>query len=52
MYRKDLKELTGISVASAAKPNKVRNITTDVLLKICKALDYNIEDIIEIIEEN
>ena len=51
MYRKDLQELTGISAASIAKLGKGGNITTDVLLKICEALDCNVEDIIETIEE-
>lgn len=52
MYRKDLQELTGISAASIAKLGKGGNITTDVLLKICEALDCNVEDIIETIEED
>lgn len=51
MYRKDLHELAGISAASIAKLGKGGNITTDVLLKICEALDCNVEDIIETIEE-
>ncbi|WP_298648155.1 helix-turn-helix transcriptional regulator [uncultured Granulicatella sp.] len=50
MYRKDLQELAGISAASIAKLGKGGNITTDVLLKICEALDCNVEDIIETIE--
>ncbi|CAC9932263.1 hypothetical protein PEPCOX59622_01035 [Aedoeadaptatus coxii] len=52
MYRKDLQELAGISAASIAKLGKGGNITTDVLLKICEALDCNLEDIIETIEED
>ena len=52
MYRKDLQELAGISVASIAKLAKGRNITTDVLLKICEALNCNVEDIIETIEKD
>lgn len=51
MYRKDLQELAGISAASIAKLGKGGNITTDVLLKICEALDCNVENIIETIEE-
>lgn len=51
MYHKDLQELAGISAASIAKLGKGGNITTDVLLKICDALDCNLEDIIETIEE-
>lgn len=51
MYRKDLQELAGISAASIAKLGKSENITTDVLLKICEALDCKLEDIIETIKE-
>lgn len=50
MYRKDLQELAEISPASIAKLSKGGNINTDVLLKICEALDCNLEDIIETIE--
>ena len=36
-----------ISPASIAKLGKGKNITTDVLLRICDALDCDIEDILE-----
>lgn len=51
MQRKDLQEAAGISSASIAKLGKGANITTDVLLKICKTLDCHIEDILETIDE-
>lgn len=51
MNKQDLKELSGVSAASIAKLGKGENITTDVLLKICKALDCNISDIMESINE-
>lgn len=51
MNKQDLKERSGISTASIAKLGKGDNITTAVLLKICKALDCGINDIMEIIEE-
>ena len=51
MNRQDLKEKAGISAASIAKLGKGENITTDVLLKICKAMDCKIEDILETIVE-
>jgi len=34
-----------------AKLGKGENMTTDVLVKICKALDCDISDIVEIVEE-
>jgi len=49
MKRKDLQEVAGISSASIAKLGKGENITTDVLIKICEALDCRIEDILETI---
>ncbi|NLK52993.1 MAG: helix-turn-helix transcriptional regulator [Syntrophomonadaceae bacterium] len=51
MLKKDLREAAGISTASMAKLGKGENVTTDVLVKICKALDCNISDIVEIVEE-
>lgn len=52
MTKKELRERSGISTASLAKLGKGQNITTDVLLKICKALNCNINEIIESIPEN
>jgi DNA-binding Xre family transcriptional regulator len=51
MNKQDLKELCGVSAASIAKLGKGENITTDVLLKICKALNCRLEDILETIED-
>jgi DNA-binding Xre family transcriptional regulator len=48
MNRKDLRLRAGISTASIAKLGKGMNITTAVLLKICRALDCDITDIMEI----
>ena len=47
MQKRDLQEKAGISSASIAKLGKGENITTDILLKICDALDCNLEDIME-----
>lgn len=53
MNKKDLRELSGISTSSIAKLGKGENITTDVLLKICTALNCQISDILEtIIDED
>lgn len=51
MQRKDLQERAGISSASIAKLGKGANITTDVLLKICEAMDCKLEDIMETIKD-
>lgn len=48
MKKKDLCIAAGISHASMAKLGKNENVTTDVLLKICIALQCDIGDIMEI----
>ena len=48
MNKRDLQKASGVSAASIAKLGKGENITTDVLLKICKALECDITDIMEI----
>ena len=47
MSKMILKAKAGVSAASIAKLGKGENIITDVLLKICGALDCNILDIME-----
>lgn len=51
MKKSDLKERTGISSASIAKLGKGENITTDVLLKICEAMDCHLDDIMETMDD-
>lgn len=48
MIKKDLAEQAGISSTSIAKLGKNENINTDILLKICLALDCDISDIMKI----
>ena len=52
MSKQDLREKAGISSASMAKLGKGENITTDVLLKICKTMNCKVEDIIETISDD
>ncbi len=51
MNKSDLRSASGVSTASIAKLGKGENVTTDVLLKICKALNCDISDIMEITDE-
>ena len=51
MKKSDLKEKAGFSSASVAKLGKGDNITTDVLLRICEAMDCRIEDILETVRD-
>lgn len=48
--KKDLMKITGISSSSIAKLTKGQNVTTDVLCKICEALDCDFKDIMEYIK--
>lgn len=50
MMKRDLREASSISTASMAKLGKNQNVSTDILVKICKALDCDISDICEIID--
>lgn len=50
MNRQDLRMAAGISGASIAKLGKGENVTTEVLLKICEALNCHLEDILETVE--
>ena len=43
--KKDLAIMAGVSNTSIAKMKKGENIQTDILVKICKALDCDIADI-------
>lgn len=45
--KKELSELSGVSVASIAKLGRNGNVTTEVLLKICTALNCEIMEIVE-----
>ena len=43
--------MTGIGTSSMAKLTKGENVTTDILCRICKALDCDFKDIMEYIPE-
>lgn len=51
MMKKDLAEKAGISNASIAKLGRNENVNTDILLKICVALECEISDILEIVSD-
>lgn len=51
MKKSDLKDKAGISSASVAKLGKGDNITTDILIKICEAMDCHLEDIMETVDD-
>lgn len=51
MKKKNLCELAGISTASVTKMGKGGHVTTVVLMKICLALDCDLNDIMEILPD-
>ena len=51
MKKKDLAAKAGISTYTINKLNRGDNVTTDVLAKICKALDCTVDDIMEFVEK-
>mgnify|MGYP000940419138 CR=1 FL=1 len=51
MNKTQLQERAGISPATLSKLGKDGNVTTNVLLRICQTLQYNLEDIVEIVPE-
>ena len=45
--KQELQNMSNVSAASIAKMGRCENVTTDVLLRICEALDCQLEDIVE-----
>lgn len=52
MKKKELCEKASISSTSITKLRKNQNVNTEIIDKICKALDCRVEDIMEYIPEN
>jgi len=51
MTKQDLRKATGLSSASIAKLGKGQNVNTDALVRICKALDCDLNDIVETVRK-
>lgn len=49
MKKKDLQVAVGISWASVTKLSKGETVSMEVLMKVCKALECNIGDIMDLI---
>ena len=50
MKKGELQQRANISSSSIAKLGKNENVNTDILVRICKALDCNLEEIMELTE--
>ena len=51
MKKSDLREQANISSSSIAKLGRNENVNTDILVKICQALNCKLEEIMELEEE-
>lgn len=51
MKKQDLQKMSHVSAASIAKMGRCENVTTDILLRICEALDCDVQDIMERVEQ-
>lgn len=51
LKKSDLRKIAGVSASSLAKLGKGENVTTDVILKICAALQCDVGDIMETVPD-
>ena len=51
MKKKDLQRVAGISAASITKLGKNENVNTEIIQKICTALQCDVSDIMEMVED-
>ncbi len=51
LKKRDLEKLAGVSHYTMNKLTHGDNVTTDVLGRICKALDVTLDDIVEFVDE-
>ena len=52
MMKKDLQAKSQISWASVTKMSQNKNVSMDILLKVCEALNCGIEDVIEFVPDD
>ena len=50
LKKQDLQKMSHVSAASIAKMGRCENVTTEILLRICEALDCEVQDIMERVE--
>lgn len=51
LKKKDLQQMASVSSASITKLGKNENVNTEIIDKICIALDCDVSDIMEIVAE-
>lgn len=50
LKKKDLQQISGVSAASITKLGRNENVNTEIIEKICLALNCDVADIMEITE--
>ena len=51
MMKKDLRAKTGVSTTTMSRLSKGENVSTEILAKICTALNCDIGDIVEFVPD-
>ena len=51
MSKTQLREKAGITTNAIAKMGKNENVSTEIICKICKALECQVEDVMELVDE-
>ena len=49
LKKKELRAMAGISPSTIAKLGRNENINTEVLIRICKSLECDLQDIMELV---
>lgn len=52
MKKKDLSTLSGVSKSTLAKMANNEHVSTEIVAKICNALNVSIEDIMEVVQQD
>lgn len=52
MKKKDLVEMAGVSWSTIVKMGRNEHVSTDILVKICAALECEVDEVMEIVREN
>jgi DNA-binding Xre family transcriptional regulator len=51
LLKRELREMANISPSTMAKLGRGESVNMDILLRICKALDCDIADIVEVVPD-
>lgn len=52
MKKKDLVEMAGVSWSTIVKMGRDEHVSTDIVVKICAALECDVDEVVEIVPKN